>query len=285
MYFICRKLVPDCKFTLTRFLPIFPSSTARNYQKKKVFWWFQRVLKIYNSKIWTNGFLIFIKKNWNSLFHYYWDLLYATESLTYLSFIFYSCLFKFHLISNITNQFWREHMLVYFCVPFFFTPKHLKLEWLKFLLHYVRWSPLEYWRVSTSWYISITNDVTKLFSKIFSLLNRVRNNGWSSVMTGWVLGMTCQIIVIRILCPVIHFSHIHNSLLHYIITSVIIDFFFGIHLFCNHRKIFLCSKGRYTYDVHENWPIFKNLHPLVKLLPKFFHPLDLGRPISNEKKT
>ena len=53
----------------------------------------------------------------------------------------------------------------------------------------------------------------------------------------------------------------------------------------NHRKIFLCSKGRYTYEVHENWPIFKNPHPLVQLIPKLFHPLDLGRPISNEKKT
>ena len=55
---------------------------------------------------------------------------------------------------------------------------------------------------------------------------RVRNNGRSSVMTGQILGITCQIIVIHTLCPVIHFSHIHNSLLHYIIISVIIDDFF-----------------------------------------------------------
>ena len=45
------------------------------------------------------------------------------------------------------------------------------------------------------------------------------------------------------------------------------------------------SKGWYTYDVHENCPIFKTLHPLhplVHLRPKFLHPLDLGRAISNE---
>ena len=43
------------------------------------------------------------------------------------------------------------------------------------------------------------------------------------------------------------------------------------------------SKGRYTYDVYENWPIFKTYHsPLVQLRPKFFHPLDLGRSILNE---
>ena len=39
--------------------------------------------------------------------------------------------------------------------------------------------------------------------------------------------------------------------------------------------------GRYTYDLHENCSIFKTPHPLVQLRPKFFHPLDLGRPISN----
>ena len=42
-------------------------------------------------------------------------------------------------------------------------------------------------------------------------------------MTRQILGMTCQIIVIHILCLVIYFSH---SLLHYIITFVIIDDFF-----------------------------------------------------------
>ena len=41
-------------------------------------------------------------------------------------------------------------------------------------------------------------------------------------------------------------------------------------------------KGRYTYDVHENYLIFKNLYPLVHLLPKLFHPLDLGRPVLKE---
>ena len=46
-------------------------------------------------------------------------------------------------------------------------------------------------------------------------------------------------------------------------------------------------KGRYTYDVHKNYSILNypiqlsNLHPLVHLGPKFFHHLDLGRPISN----
>ena len=45
---------------------------------------------------------------------------------------------------------------------------------------------------------------------------------------------------------------------------------------------FFCYKGWYTYDVYENSPIFKIPHPLVYARPKFFHPLDLGRPISNE---
>ena len=42
-------------------------------------------------------------------------------------------------------------------------------------------------------------------------------------MTGQILGMTCQIIFIYIVCPVIYFFHIHNSLLHYIIITVIIN--------------------------------------------------------------
>ena len=37
-----------------------------------------------------------------------------------------------------------------------------------------------------------------------------------------------------------------------------------------------------TYDVHENCLIFKTSHPIVHLRPKFCHPLELGRPISNE---
>ena len=44
----------------------------------------------------------------------------------------------------------------------------------------------------------------------------------------------------------------------------------------------LPHKGRYTYGVHENCLIFKTPPtPLVHMRPKFFHPLDLGRPISN----
>ena len=42
-------------------------------------------------------------------------------------------------------------------------------------------------------------------------------------MTGRILGMNCQIIFIYIVCLVIYFCHIHNSLLHYIIITVIID--------------------------------------------------------------
>ena len=34
-----------------------------------------------------------------------------------------------------------------------------------------------------------------------------------------------------------------------------------------------------------NSPIFKNLYPLIHLCPKFFHPLDLAPPISNEPPT
>ena len=42
-------------------------------------------------------------------------------------------------------------------------------------------------------------------------------------MSGRILGMTCQIIVTYIFCRVICFCHTHDSLLHYIIITVIID--------------------------------------------------------------
>ena len=45
---------------------------------------------------------------------------------------------------------------------------------------------------------------------------------------------------------------------------------------------FISGMGLYTHDVHENWSIFKTPHPLVHLRPKFFHPLDVGRPLLNE---
>ena len=55
------------------------------------------------------------------------------------------------------------------------------------------------------------------------------------------------------------------------------------------RKLINISyKGQYTYDVHEKCLLFKTHHPpppLVHLRPKFFHPLDLGRPISNTPTT
>ena len=55
--------------------------------------------------------------------------------------------------------------------------------------------------------------------------------------------MTCQIIVIHILCPVIHFSHINNSLLHYIITSVISnDSFSGFNYFLTIEKYFFALR-------------------------------------------
>ena len=41
------------------------------------------------------------------------------------------------------------------------------------------------------------------------------------------------------------------------------------------------DRGSYTYDVQENCPIFKSPDPLFHLIPSF-HPLDLGRPISND---
>ena len=56
-----------------------------------------------------------------------------------------------------------------------------------------------------------------------------------------ILGMTCQITVIHILCPVIYFSH---SLLHGIITSVIMDFFFfsGFIYFLTIEKYFFALR-------------------------------------------
>ena len=42
-----------------------------------------------------------------------------------------------------------------------------------------------------------------------------------------------------------------------------------------------CHRGRYTHHVHENCPIFQTPYPLVQIHPKFFYPLDLGRPFSN----
>ena len=44
---------------------------------------------------------------------------------------------------------------------------------------------------------------------------------------------------------------------------------------------FDCQKGRYTYDVHENCQIFQSPPP-AHLHPKFFHSLDVGRPIPND---
>ena len=44
----------------------------------------------------------------------------------------------------------------------------------------------------------------------------------------------------------------------------------------------LFDNGRYTYGVYENCLIFKKTHPSVHLRPKFFYPLDHGRPILNE---
>ena len=44
----------------------------------------------------------------------------------------------------------------------------------------------------------------------------------------------------------------------------------------------LVNKGQYTYDVHENCQIFRTPHPSIHLCSKFFHPLDLKRPILNE---
>ena len=76
-------------------------------------------------------------------------------------------------------------------------------------------------------------------------LNRVRNNGRSSVMTGRILGITCQIIVIHTLCPVIHSSHIHSSLLHYIIISVIIDDFFL-------RFIYFLATEKYFFALRDD---------------------------------
>ena len=62
-------------------------------------------------------------------------------------------------------------------------------------------------------------------------------------MTGRILGMTRQIIVIHILCPVIYFSHTYNSLLHYIITSAIIDeFFSGFIYFLTIEKYFIALR-------------------------------------------
>ena len=42
------------------------------------------------------------------------------------------------------------------------------------------------------------------------------------------------------------------------------------------------DRGWYTYDVQENCPIFKTPDLLVHLNLNTFHPLDLGRPISDE---
>ena len=48
------------------------------------------------------------------------------------------------------------------------------------------------------------------------------------------------------------------------------------------EKIIFAWKGRSTYDVHENCPIFKTSLAPVHLRPEFFHPLNLGCPILND---
>ena len=43
------------------------------------------------------------------------------------------------------------------------------------------------------------------------------------------------------------------------------------------RIIYICQhllKGWYIYNIHENYPIFKNPDPTVHLSPKFFSPVD-----------
>ena len=62
----------------------------------------------------------------------------------------------------------------------------------------------------------------------------------------------------------------------------------NFNLNCFHNPlvylILMQNWGRYTYDVHENCPIFKTPHhPCpVQLRPKFFHTLDLWCPLSKE---
>ena len=76
----------------------------------------------------------------------------------------------------------------------------------------------------------------------------IQNNGWSSDMTEQSLEMTCHIIVFYILCLLIHFSQIHNSLLHYIITSVIIDeFLSGFIYFLTKEKYFFILTLLFIY--------------------------------------
>ena len=58
-------------------------------------------------------------------------------------------------------------------------------------------------------------------------------------------------------------------------------FFSGFIYFLTIEKYFFALRDD-THDIHENRPIFKNPHPLVQLLPKYFHPLDLGQVISSE---
>ena len=79
-----KKLVPN---TSTASLPcalVIPIETIR---KRKFNWWFQGVLLGCIDKKWVNGFLFSIKKIWNSLLHYFCDLLYAIQSLIHLTII------------------------------------------------------------------------------------------------------------------------------------------------------------------------------------------------------
>ena len=101
-------------------------------------------------------------------------------------------------------------------------------------------------------------------------------------MTGRILGMICQIVYCYSYSLSGHLFFSFFITLHYYFCHIRWFFSGFIYIFSNHSKIFLCSKGRYIYDIHENWPIFKNPHPLVQLLPKYFHPLDLRRAISSE---
>ena len=65
----------------------------------------------------ASDFLSFIIRNWNSLFHYFWDLIYPNLLIVFL--LVYSGLFYFYFISSITNQFNRVvFAFIFGCEPF-----------------------------------------------------------------------------------------------------------------------------------------------------------------------
>ena len=86
-------------------------------------------------------------------------------------------------------------------------------------------------------------------------------------MTGRILGMTCEIIFIYIVCPIIYFCHIHNSLLHYIIITVIIDEVVSGFIYFRTMEKYLFALTIYAISLFSDAVIHIYFHTIMCVSP------------------